>query len=76
MKTSLEAILREGQAAGPLSLPDTKIATLAIIAMLTGVTTWYREGGRLSRAAVGDHLLGDGAQDASRPEPAINAPTG
>ncbi len=53
-ENSLEAILREGQTAGSFDLPDTKIATLAIIAMLTGVTTWYREGGRLSRAAVGD----------------------
>jgi AcrR family transcriptional regulator len=53
-ENSLEAILREGQAARAFVLPDTKIATLAIIAMLTGVTTWYREGGRLSRAAVGD----------------------
>ena len=50
----LEAILREGVAAGLFAAPDTKIATLAIIAMLTGVTTWYREGGRLSRERVGD----------------------
>ena len=34
--------------------PDPKVASLAIIAMLTGVTTWYREGGRLGREAVGD----------------------
>lgn len=50
----LEAILRAGCAAGVFAAPDTKIATLAIIAMLTGVTTWYREGGRLSRDEVGD----------------------
>ncbi|MDG1069931.1 MAG: TetR/AcrR family transcriptional regulator, partial [Sulfitobacter sp.] len=31
---------------------DTKIATLAIIAMLTGVNTWFREGGRLSLEEV------------------------
>ena len=43
----LEAILRDGVAAGAFRLKDTKIATLAIIAMLTGLTTWYREGGRL-----------------------------
>ncbi len=53
-ETRLETILRAGQADGVLSAPDTKIATLAIIAMLTGVNTWYREGGRLSREAVGD----------------------
>ncbi len=53
-ETRLETILREGVAAGRFAAPDTKIATLAIIAMLTGVTTWYREGGRLSRDRVGD----------------------
>ncbi len=53
-ETRLETILRDGRVTGDFVLPDTKIATLAIIAMLTGVNTWYREGGRLSRAAVGD----------------------
>ncbi|PWK56301.1 TetR/AcrR family transcriptional regulator [Roseicyclus mahoneyensis] len=51
----LEAILKRGQAQGVFEVPDTKLATLALIAMLTGVTTWYREGGRLDRAAVEDH---------------------
>lgn len=49
---ALEAILTAGQASGVFRLPDTKLATLAIIAMLTGVNTWFREGGRLSRATV------------------------
>ena len=44
----LEAILREGVAAGVFAVTDTKIATLAVIAMLTGVNTWFRQGGRLS----------------------------
>ena len=48
----LEAILKAGVAAGAFDLPDTKLATLALIAMLTGVNTWYREGGRLSRETV------------------------
>ncbi len=48
----LEGILRAGQASGAFSVADTKIATLAIIAMLTGVNTWYREGGRLARGDV------------------------
>lgn len=48
----LEAILRKGRDAGMFNLPDTKITTLAIIAMLTGVNTWYRSGGRLSQAEV------------------------
>ncbi|WP_170409109.1 TetR/AcrR family transcriptional regulator [Ruegeria atlantica] len=45
---SLEAILRDGQKAGLFAVADTKIATLAVIAMLNGVMTWYRAGGRLS----------------------------
>ena len=48
----LEAILKAGQAERVFDLPDTKLATMAIIAMLTGVNTWYREGGRLDRDAV------------------------
>jgi len=48
----LEAILHDGRAAGVYSLPDTKLATMAVIAMLTGVNTWYREGGRLSQERV------------------------
>ncbi|MFT7595614.1 MAG: AcrR family transcriptional regulator [Paracoccaceae bacterium] len=48
----LEAILRDGVQEGVFSVPDTKIATLAVIAMLTGVNTWYRAGGRLSQPEV------------------------
>lgn len=48
----LEAILRDGVAAGRFHIPDTKVATLAVIAMLNGVNTWYRAGGRLTLAAV------------------------
>jgi len=44
----LENILRDGVMSGQFKVADTKIATLAIIAMLTGVNTWYRAGGRLS----------------------------
>ncbi|GHE93674.1 TetR family transcriptional regulator [Aliiroseovarius zhejiangensis] len=50
----LEAILRAGQAEGVITAPDIRLTTMALIAMLTGVNTWYREGGRLSRDAVAD----------------------
>lgn len=50
----LTAILAEGVAAGAFAVPDLRLATMAIIAMLTGVSTWYREGGRLGRATVED----------------------
>ncbi len=48
-ENELEAILSEGQESGEFRLPDVKVTTKALIAMLTGVMTWYREGGRLSR---------------------------
>ncbi|WP_147106507.1 TetR/AcrR family transcriptional regulator [Tateyamaria sp. syn59] len=50
----LEQILRDGAEAGAFDVPDPKIATLAVIAMLTGVTTWFRAGGRLSLQDVQD----------------------
>lgn len=50
----LQAILTAGQSEGTFALPDPKLATMAIIAMLNGVNTWYREGGRLTRQGVGD----------------------
>lgn len=48
----LEAILRAGVASGAFKISDTRIATLALIAMLTGVNTWFRAGGRLSLQEV------------------------
>lgn len=50
----LALILGEGQAAGLFRLADVRLATMAIIAMINGVSTWFREGGRLSRKGVGD----------------------
>ena len=47
-ENSLESILRNGHRTGQFVVTDTKIATLAVIAMLNGVITWYRSGGRLS----------------------------
>ena len=48
----LEDILKTGQKAGQFRVPDIRLATKAVIAMLTGVNTWYGEGRRLSRAKV------------------------
>jgi AcrR family transcriptional regulator len=44
----LTGILADGVAAGVFQLADPKLATFALIAMLTGVNTWYRPGGRLA----------------------------
>jgi AcrR family transcriptional regulator len=43
----LEAILRAGRDEGTMRLPDTRLAAMALIAMLTGVNAWFRAGGRL-----------------------------
>ena len=43
----VEEILHDGVEAGQFRVEDPRIASLAIIAMLTGITTWYRAGGRL-----------------------------
>ncbi|MGO4908879.1 TetR/AcrR family transcriptional regulator [Pseudorhodobacter sp. W20_MBD10_FR17] len=48
----LQAILAQGASTGAFTLSDAKMATLALIAMLTGVTNWYRKDGRLSRDDV------------------------
>ena len=48
----LEAILKDGNASGSFAIADTKIATLGIIAMLTGINTWFRQEGRLTLEEV------------------------
>lgn len=47
-ENGLEGILKAGVTEGAFQIADTKIATLAVIAMLNGVNTWYRAEGRLS----------------------------
>jgi AcrR family transcriptional regulator len=42
------AILERGAADGSFSIIDPQVTTMAIIAMLNGMTTWYRDNGRLS----------------------------
>lgn len=48
----LQGILARGIATDAFAVEDAKIATFAVIAMLTGVNTWFKEGGRLSLADV------------------------
>lgn len=48
----LRAILEDGIATGEFAVDDARLTTMALIAMLTGVANWYREGGRLGRADV------------------------
>ncbi|WP_299370669.1 TetR/AcrR family transcriptional regulator [uncultured Tateyamaria sp.] len=50
----LERILDAGMARGDFAVADAKVTTWAVIAMLTGVNTWFRSGGRLSLDRVQD----------------------
>lgn len=50
----LRAILEAGQATGAWHVADAQIASFAVIAMLTGVNTWFRSGGRLSLEQIQD----------------------
>lgn len=45
-------ILEKGLTCGEFTLVDSRISAMAIIAMLTGVNTWYRSQGRLSLAEI------------------------
>lgn len=44
----LGQILHEGVEAGVFDIRDTKVTAMALIAMLTGVNTWFKETGRLT----------------------------
>ena len=46
-ESELAAILEAGRVAGSLTSEHPRITARAIIAMLTGITTWYRAGGPL-----------------------------
>jgi len=47
-EAELEGILTRGQTAGVFNLRDVRLATMAIIPMLNGVSAWFRDDGRLS----------------------------
>ncbi|MEV8468609.1 TetR/AcrR family transcriptional regulator [Fluviibacterium sp. DFM31] len=51
---SLTDILRRAKAARLVSISDPKVAAYGVIAMLTGVQTWFKDGGDLSREKVAD----------------------
>lgn len=51
-ESSLEDILAQGAHSGVFSVQEPRITAMALIAMLTGVNTWFREQGRLSLPEV------------------------
>ncbi|SDE50243.1 TetR/AcrR family transcriptional regulator [Limimaricola pyoseonensis] len=51
-EAALRAILEDGRATGRFAIDEPFVATMGLIAQITGVTNWYREGGRLGEAEV------------------------
>lgn len=51
-ETRVEDILRDGMTSGDFTVAEPRISAMAIIAMLTGVNTWYRAEGRLDLPQV------------------------
>lgn len=54
----LTDIIEKGREAGLFTVADARIATFAIISMISGVSRWYVEGGRLPYEALLDQYLG------------------
>lgn len=50
----LAGVLTAGRAAGLFQLDDPRVTTRAVIALLNGVLTWYRDDGQLSLVDVED----------------------
>jgi len=48
-EAQVRAILADGQRAALWKLDDVRVTTLALLSLLTGISTWYREDGRLSQ---------------------------
>ncbi|MBB5516336.1 AcrR family transcriptional regulator [Rubricella aquisinus] len=53
----LGEILSDGAAKGVFVMEDIRVTTMAMIAMLTGVSTWFREGGRLGPDDIAAHYI-------------------
>jgi len=46
-EAQVRAILSDGQKHGLWKVDDVRITTLALLSLLTGISTWYRDDGRL-----------------------------
>jgi AcrR family transcriptional regulator len=51
-ENALEAVLRDGEKAGVFAVEDTRVTTMALIGLLTGLSNWYRTDGRLGMDAI------------------------
>ena len=70
---ALRAILARGVASGAFASRDVAVTAMALIAMLTGVTTWRKPGGRLSPAEI-EEIYAGLALDAAGAEVAAARP--
>lgn len=52
----LASLLEQGRAAGEFHVDDVRTATLAIGGMISWIYLWFRRGGRLSPAVIGEHM--------------------
>lgn len=50
----LKDILTRGMHQGVFTISDPHVVAMAILAMITGVNTWYRSGGRLALSKIED----------------------
>jgi AcrR family transcriptional regulator len=50
----LRSLVRAGMASSAFAETDAKMATLALLGALNGATRWYRPGGRLAPARIGE----------------------
>lgn len=48
----LQDILQCGEAEGHFAIPDTRVTAMALIAMLTGISQWYRNDGRFTPETI------------------------
>jgi len=51
-ENALEAVLRAGENTGVFAVTDTRVTTMALIGLLTGLSNWYRTDGRLGMDTI------------------------
>jgi AcrR family transcriptional regulator len=52
-----ERILKEGLAAGQFAVDDIRLTVMALMALCTGVSTWYQPDGRLGPDEIADRYV-------------------
>lgn len=68
-EATLRQILEDGKAQGVFRIGNPAVAARAMLAMLTGVTVWFREDGSLDRGTVADTYVQAALQSVGLPSP-------